>query len=265
MFRLSTAARAVFPVMGAACLLLPFHSASTSPSSDTGGPIKLPTRHRVHAQSKISRLTSSTSSTADIIIVGGGIVGSTLALCLKQLDPALKIILLESEFVSAGATGMSAGCLWNTGFGDGSSLISSLTAGSQQIYAQLDNVGFDQQGALEVAINAVDVDWLKERALNLKDRGYSANYLNKEEVLKLEPALAGSLVEGALHTPLSASVDAGKAAHAVAEIAISLGVDIREGARVTDLYRSDSKNYRVKTNKNETHEVREPASCDVTC
>ena len=47
------------------------------------------------------------SNTADVIIIGGGVQGASLAFHLAQRGT--KVIVLERQFVGAGATGRSSG------------------------------------------------------------------------------------------------------------------------------------------------------------
>ncbi|WP_234814896.1 FAD-dependent oxidoreductase, partial [Noviherbaspirillum denitrificans] len=56
--------------------------------------------------------------TADVCIVGGGFTGLWTALQLKQANPGLDIVILESDLCGAGASGRNGGCLltWTTKF-----------------------------------------------------------------------------------------------------------------------------------------------------
>lgn len=47
--------------------------------------------------------------TADIVIIGGGYTGLSTAYHLKEIDPSLQVVLLESEVIGYGASGRNAG------------------------------------------------------------------------------------------------------------------------------------------------------------
>jgi glycine/D-amino acid oxidase-like deaminating enzyme len=47
--------------------------------------------------------------TADVAIVGAGYTGLWTAYYLKQIDPALKIVILEAEIAGFGASGRNGG------------------------------------------------------------------------------------------------------------------------------------------------------------
>ena len=49
--------------------------------------------------------------TADVVIVGAGYTGLWTAYYLKQIDPALRIVIVEAEFAGFGASGRNGGWL----------------------------------------------------------------------------------------------------------------------------------------------------------
>jgi glycine/D-amino acid oxidase-like deaminating enzyme len=50
-----------------------------------------------------------THTTADVAIIGGGFTGLSTAYHLKQLDPALSVVILEQGAIGSGASGRNAG------------------------------------------------------------------------------------------------------------------------------------------------------------
>jgi len=60
--------------------------------------------------------TLSGDVTADVLIIGGGITGVTLAelLAEQKRDPKLKVVLLEADTIGSGASGHSTGNLYET-------------------------------------------------------------------------------------------------------------------------------------------------------
>ena len=55
------------------------------------------------------RSALDTAIDADIAIVGGGFTGLWSAYYLKQLDPSLRIVILEAERIGFGASGRNGG------------------------------------------------------------------------------------------------------------------------------------------------------------
>src|SRR4051794_41793454 len=63
--------------------------------------------------SLVQRPTLPGDVTADVAIVGAGYTGLWTAYYLKQIDPGLRIVMLEAEFAGFGASGRNGG--WVSG------------------------------------------------------------------------------------------------------------------------------------------------------
>ena len=62
-------------------------------------------------------------------VIGGGILGSCIAMFVKLMDASKKVVLLERSSIGSGATGMSAGTIWSAGFSkSGINTLSNMTA-----------------------------------------------------------------------------------------------------------------------------------------
>ena len=88
----------------------------------------------------------------DILVIGGGIAGIATACYLAQYGR--QVILLEQGELAAEASGLNAGTLWATGWGQVPDLSSTLSMGSLQIFTtlQLDlgyDLEFQQSGSLQ--------------------------------------------------------------------------------------------------------------------
>lgn len=82
----------------------------------------------------------------DVLVVGGGIMGTSIAMFLSQptdsvgcFPPArgeavASVTLLERATIASEASALSAGTLWNAGWGDKTLLTPLLSAGSFHIY-----------------------------------------------------------------------------------------------------------------------------------
>src|ERR1700693_2983371 len=90
----------------------------------------------------------------DILVIGGGIAGTTTACSLAQLGR--QVTLLEQGELAAEASGLNAGTLWASGWGHTPDLSSTLSMGSLEIFKTLQlDLGYDlefQQGGSLQAI-----------------------------------------------------------------------------------------------------------------
>jgi hypothetical protein len=55
------------------------------------------------------RTTSELPGTADLVIVGGGVTGASIAYNLLSSEPSRKIVLLEARQAASGASGRNGG------------------------------------------------------------------------------------------------------------------------------------------------------------
>ena len=69
----------------------------------------------------------------DVIIIGAGIAGSSAAFHLAE-NSSLKILLIDKNNVSSGASGLNAGHISSTGLGNNPDMQSYLTHGSLEIF-----------------------------------------------------------------------------------------------------------------------------------
>ncbi|WNM28103.1 FAD-binding oxidoreductase [Demequina capsici] len=173
---------------------------------------------------------------ADLVVVGGGYTGLWTAVLEKEQRPDSRVVLLEAERIGWAASGR------NGGFCE-----ASLTHGREngesrwpdeierleelglenldQIAATVDRYGmdvdFERTGALTVAVEPHQIDWLGEAA-------YDAD--GTRALVDSPTYLAGELDrEGC------ALVHPGKLAVELARVAVELGVVIHERSAVTEL------------------------------
>src|SRR5215470_5747110 len=89
----------------------------------------------------------------DILVIGGGIAGTATACYLAQYNR--QVTLLEQSELAAEASGLNAGTLWATGWGQVPDLSSTLSMGSLELFKTLQlDLGYDlefrQRGSLQV-------------------------------------------------------------------------------------------------------------------
>lgn len=139
--------------------------------------------------------------TVDVIVVGAGMAGATLA---AELATQASVLLLETESRPGyHATGRSA-ALYAPGYGGGP--VRALTIASHQALLQLDEEGrsfLKPRGGLFVATHQ-QTGVLS--AMTLSGAG-TLTRLDTEETIALVPILKRDTIAGGLHDPVAADID----------------------------------------------------------
>jgi glycine/D-amino acid oxidase-like deaminating enzyme len=186
---------------------------------------------------------------ADVAIVGGGFTGLWTAYYLNQLDPSLRICVLEREVCGFGASGRNGG--WAVGELAGSlesyAKRSSMDAALRQLRAVFDAVdeigrvaareqiecGYAKGGTIRWARNQAQVNRQRaeiehHRSLGITDD--EVRLLTGDEARAIGNAT--DVRSGILHVP-SAAVDPARLVRGLARVVAERGVTIHEGTAVT--------------------------------
>ena len=186
---------------------------------------------------------------ADVGIVGAGYTGLWTAYYLKQLDPALRITVLEARFAGFGASGRNGG--WLSGLAPGHRGLLAAAHGREAVIAwqwMLDHAvdeviavaaaeGIDADivkgGNLEVARNPAQAKRLRAQVAD--DRRWGVDGI---QILTAAEAAARVRVDGTVlgaFTPQCARVQPAKLARGLADTVERLGVRIFEQTPVTGI------------------------------
>jgi L-2-hydroxyglutarate oxidase len=179
-------------------------------------------------------LTTSRPGVADVIVIGGGVVGTATAMALLS-RPGIKVTLLESESeLAAHQTGHNSGVI-HSGiyYKPGSLKARNCVAGRQALYGFLQEHGIahEQCGKLIVATTEEEVGRLD----GLVERG-RANGIEgirrvcPEEMTDIEPAVRGL---GGVFVPVTGIVDYTEVTKAYAREIRRAGGEIQVNTRVT--------------------------------
>jgi glycine oxidase len=147
------------------------------------------------------------AETAEICIVGGGIIGCSLAFELARAGR--RVVVLESDQVGGKASGEAAGMLTPLAEADGPGAFLELGLASQAMFPETqeelrDRTGIDIEllrwGILHLACDEHEAAALSERLRWLTEEGLAAEQVSADALRSLEPALADDLL-GALLLP----------------------------------------------------------------
>lgn len=172
----------------------------------------------------------------DVAIIGGGLVGCSAALHLRQRDAS--VVLLERRYCGSQASGVNYGGVRQQGR-DPAEL--PLARRSRKLWAALETlVGadceFEATGHLKLARSDAEMAELEAYALCARGFGLVLELIGRERIRKSFPWL-GDAVRGGSFCAEDGHANPRLVAPAFARAAIAAGADIREGFEVFDAAR----------------------------
>lgn len=185
--------------------------------------------------------------TADILIIGGGVIGVSIAYHLAQRRPG-RIVLLERDSLGSGSTGRSVASI------DGLTLrphAVPLFAHSLRFFAQCEALlaapcGFERTGSLLLA-GAEEEERLATAVNQMQAAQVDTKLLTLAELAILEPRMTLEGMGVAAFTPDAGYADPALTTQALAAAARRLGVEVQQGRRVVGLWQEGGKVRGVET------------------
>jgi len=175
----------------------------------------------------------------DFAVIGGGIVGLSVAWQLRQRQPSSSIVVFEKEAgVARHQTGHNSGVIHAGIYYEPGTLKAELCrkgVAATLRFCRDNRIAYEQCGKLIVATDADE----QERMLDLYERairnGIEVELLDEADLKATEPNVQGV---GAILSPTTGIVDYVAVASAMARRLEELGGEIRTGAEVTALEES---------------------------
>jgi sarcosine oxidase subunit beta len=190
---------------------------------------------------------------ADVVIIGGGINGCSLAYQLAKKDK--RVVLCERSYLCSGATGRCGAGIrqqWSTKEN------TELAINSIKIFEQLEKeleqeIGLRQGGYLIVVHDKKDMKQAQKNVEMQKKLGLDVSILTPDEILKIVPILnvKGMNAIGATFCPTDGHVDPFKTTHAYAKAAEENGAKLYKFTNVTNIKTRKKMVESVTTDKGE--------------
>lgn len=174
--------------------------------------------------------------TFDFVVVGGGIVGCSVAWQLLQAEPSARVLLIEKESTTAAhQTGHNSGVI-HAGiyYAPGSLKATLCKEGSAATYAFCDEHGiaYERCGKLLVATNELEMQRMQALFARGQQAGLDVELLSQAELRRREPRISGL---GAIFVRSTGIVNYRQITAKMAERFAALGGQLMLDTRVTGI------------------------------
>jgi glycine/D-amino acid oxidase-like deaminating enzyme len=188
---------------------------------------------------------------ADVAIVGGGFSGLWTAYYLRQLDPRLRVIVVEREHCGYGASGRNGG--WCEGAVAGSfeayaarSTVAEARRLVRAMFATVDEVarvcqvegidcGLAKGGTVRLARNRPQLRRQRDEVAQRRTLGFTSDEIRLLDQTEAAAMVNATGVRGGIFLAPSAALDPARLVRGLARVVEAAGVTIVEQTRVTAL------------------------------
>lgn len=187
----------------------------------------------------IIQQTLRSKKTAEVVVIGGGVIGLTIARALA-LRGVSDVLLLDRASLGAESSYAAGGMLAPQAEADRADEFFEMACQSRDLYpafaaALLDEIGtdieLDTTGTLYLALTEKDEEEIEKRCEWQTRAGLPVEKLPAEDALRLEPGITET-VRGALHFPLDIQVENRRLLTALIAANEKLGVRLITGTNV---------------------------------
>ncbi|MCX8508304.1 MAG: FAD-dependent oxidoreductase [Rhodobacteraceae bacterium] len=187
---------------------------------------------------------------AEIVIIGGGIIGCSLAYHLTKMGKK-DVLLLERKQLTSGTTWHAAGLIRGVLY---TKNLTQLAQYSLGLYPQLEKetgqaTGLKQVGSISIATNAERWEEIRRSASAARAFGAEMEEISAKKAQEMWPLMQIEDVVGAIHFPQDGQVNPADTTMALAKGARMGGATILEGIKVTDVITKDGRAVGVRTDQ----------------
>ena len=185
---------------------------------------------------------SNVPSKARAVIIGGGVIGCSVAYHLTKLGWT-DVVLLERKQLTCGTTWHAAGLIAQL---RASSNMTKLAKYTQELYFGLEaetgiSTGIKRNGSVSLALSEERKEELYRGASMARSFGVEVEIIEMDRVNELYPHVNVDDVKGAIYLPKDGQGDPANVALAMAKGARNRGAKVIEGVKVTAVHQKDGR------------------------
>ena len=189
-----------------------------------------------------------------VVIIGGGVVGCSVAYHLTKLGWS-DVMLLERSELTSGSTWHAAGGFHTL---NGDTNMAALQGYTIRLYKELEEItgmscGLHHVGGVTLADNQDRFDMLVAERAKHRYMGLETEVVGPEEIAKIAPITNLDGIVGALYDPLDGHLDPSGTTHAYAKAARMGGADIVLHTKVIETNQRPDGTWDVVTDKGTVH------------
>jgi glycine oxidase len=178
--------------------------------------------------------------TADVVVIGGGVIGSAIAWNLAEQKQ--QTILVEKNLPGREASAAAAGILAVASGRSKRGPMYQLKSASQKLYPALVqeleaqtgiDIEYQTVGVLDLVRNEADEKKYRQLYDLRKEQGYAATWLSAEDARRLEPQLTAD-IQGAVHFSGDHHLNNERLAEAWAQAAAQRGATVQTGVTINE-------------------------------
>ena len=187
---------------------------------------------------------------AGVVIIGGGVIGCSVAYHLSKLGLD-DVVLLERQQLTSGTTWHAAGLVGQLRTSINMTKLAKYTS---ELYRGLEEetgqaTGYRQCGSISIAATAERFEELKRSASMAKVFGLEVNVVTTEEIAERYPLIRTDDLYGGIHIPSDGYANAVDITQALARGAKNRGVKIFQDTKVDEILRDGGRAVGVRTVK----------------
>jgi dimethylglycine dehydrogenase len=191
-------------------------------------------------------------SHAQVVVIGGGVVGCSVLFHLAR-HGWTDVVLLERDELTSGSTWHAAGGMHTI---NGDPNVAKLQKYTISLYKEIEELsgqatGVHVTGGVLLAATEARMDWLRGVVAKGRYLGLDLEEISAKEAAELMPLLDPKQFVGAVRNSEDGHLDPSGVTHAYAKAARKLGAEVERFTKVEDIVRRKDGLWRVITNKGE--------------